>query len=261
MLIHSTWQLRVAEPTTLPRSHHLGLVKHLHDRLDIRLGDEQIASTTFSGILGYSDRDGDFVTFLPDQSYTLSLCGLQESSSKAIADLDLGEKLEFFGAQFQICDRHNEITSYENLYTKLVATEPEPIRKFELNFMTPTAFAQNRTHLPLPVPHLMFRSWLERWNHFAPVYLGGDDLITYLTNYITVTRHHIKTSTIRIHQGQCTGFVGQVTIQAIGKVDPLLANVAHLLVQYANFAGTGIKTRLSMGQTISILPSDLGLKR
>jgi len=40
-----------------------------------------------------------------------------------------------------------------------------------------------------------------------------------------------------------------VTIQAIGKVDPLLANVAHLLVQYAGFAGTGIKTRLSMGQT------------
>ncbi|MFN5835793.1 MAG: CRISPR system precrRNA processing endoribonuclease RAMP protein Cas6, partial [Pseudanabaena sp.] len=105
------------------------------------------------------------------------------------------------------------------------------------------------THLPLPVPSLMFRSWLERWNHFAPVYLGGDDLIAYLTSYVTVTRHQIKTSTIRIHQGQCTGFTGQVTIQAIGKVDPLLANIAHLLVQYAAFAGTGIKTRLSMGQT------------
>ena len=249
MLIHSTWQLRVAEPTTLFRSHHLGLVKDLHDRLNIRLGDEQIASTTFSGILGYSDRSADFITFFPNQAYTLTLCGLQESSSKAIAKLDLGETLEFLGARFVISDRHDEITSYEELYTELVANEPEPIRKHELYFATPTAFAQNRTHLPLPVPNLMFRSWLERWNHFAPVYLGSDDLLTYLTSYVTVTRHQIKTSTIPIHQGQCTCFTGKVTIQAIGKVDPLLANVAHLLVQYAAFAGTGIKTRLSMGQT------------
>lgn len=249
MLIRSTWQLSVTEPIALPRSHHLSLVKDLHNRLDIRMGEEQIPSTTFSGILGFYDRNGDFVTFLPDQVYTLTLSGLQESSSKAIADLDLGETLDFLGASFVISDRQNEITTYENLYTELVANEPEPIRRYELYFATPTAFAQNRTHLPLPVPSLMFRSWLERWNHFAPVYLGGDDLIAYLTSYVTVTRHQIKTSTIRIHQGQCTGFTGQVTIQAIGRVDPLLINVANLLVNYAAFSGTGIKTRLSMGYT------------
>ena len=249
MLMRSTWQLSVTEPSALPRSHHLSLVKDLHNRLDIRMGEEQIPSTTFSGILGFYDRNGDFVTFLPDQVYTLTLSGLQESSSKAIADLDLGETLDFLGASFVISDRQNEITTYENLYTELVANEPEPIRRYELYFATPTAFAQNRTHLPLPVPSLMFRSWLERWNHFAPVYLGGDDLIAYLTSYVTVTRHQIKTSTIRIHQGQCTGFTGQVTIQAIGRVDPLLINVANLLVNYAAFSGTGIKTRLSMGYT------------
>jgi len=249
MLIRSTWQLSVTEPIALPRSHHLSLAKDLHNRLDIRMGEEQIPSTTFSGILGFYDRNGDFVTFLPDQVYTLTLSGLQESSSKAIADLDLGETLDFLGASFVISDRQNEITTYENLYTELVANEPEPIRRYELYFATPTAFAQNRTHLPLPVPSLMFRSWLERWNHFAPVYLGGDDLIAYLTSYVTVTRHQIKTSTIRIHQGQCTGFTGQVTIQAIGRVDPLLINVANLLVNYAAFSGTGIKTRLSMGYT------------
>lgn len=249
MLIRSTWQLHVPEPVTLPRSHHLALTKDLHDRIQIRMGEEQIPSTTFSGIQGICDRSGDFTTFLPDQVYTLTLSGLQESSSIAIANLDLGVALEFLGAKFAICDRKDEITTYENLYTELVASEPESTRKFELNFLTPTAFAQNRTHLPLPVPQLMFRSWLERWNHFAPVYLGGDDLITYLTSYFTVTRHQIRTSTLPIYQGQCTGFTGQVTLQAIGKVEPLLINVAHLLVNYAAFSGTGIKTRLSMGHS------------
>lgn len=32
--------------------------------------------------------------------------------------------------------------------------------------------------------------------------------------------------------------------------DPLLANVANLLVQYAGFCGTGMKTRLGMGHTL-----------
>jgi CRISPR-associated endoribonuclease Cas6 len=249
MLIRSTWQLSVTEPSALPRSHHLSLAKDLHNRLDIRMGEEQIPSTTFSGILGFYDRNGDFVTFLPDQVYTLTLSGLQESSSKAIADLSLGEALEFLGVKFEISDRQDEITTYENLYTELVANEPEAIRKFELNFLSPTAFAQGRIHLPLPIPQLMFRSWLERWNHFASVYLGSDDLIAYLTSYFTITRHHIRTGTVQIHQGQCTGFTGHVTMQAIGKVDPLLINVANLLVNYAAFSGTGIKTRLSMGYT------------
>lgn len=249
MLIHSTWQLRVPGITSLPRSHHLALVKYLHDRLNIPLGEEQTPSTTCSGIVGNCDRSGDFITFFPNETYHLSLCGLKESSAKAIADLDLGDSLKFLGAEFEVVDRQDEITSYESLYTKLVANEPEPLRKFELNFLTPTAFAQNHTHLPLPVPQLMFRSWLERWNHFAPVYLGSDDLITYLSNYIVITRHHISTTKIPMYQGQCTGFTGKVALQAIGKADPLLANVAHLLVQYSTFAGTGIKTRLTMGQT------------
>lgn len=62
---------------------------------------------------------------------------MQESSAKAIADLDLGENLEFLGAQFVISDRQNEITTYENLYTKLVADEPEPIKNLSYILQLP----------------------------------------------------------------------------------------------------------------------------
>lgn len=43
---------------------------------------------------------------------------------------------------------------------------------------------------------------------------------------------------------------GSVTLQILSRTDPLLANVANLLINYAQFAGTGIKTRLGMGHTI-----------
>jgi CRISPR-associated endoribonuclease Cas6 len=122
------------------------------------------------------------------------------------------------------------------------------MRRFELEFTTPTAFAQQRLYLPFPLPALMFRSWLERWNHFAPVYLGRDELIGYLSDYVMVQRHQIKTRSLQLQHGYVNGFVGDVRLQVLKGTDPLLANVASLLVHYGQFAGTGVKTRLGMGQ-------------
>lgn len=250
MLIRSSWTLTVHEPTVLPRAYGLELVKYLHQRMELEIGNEIIPSVTFSGILGFYSSSGNFITFHPDEFYKLSLCGLQEKAAKTISTIDLSHSLDFLGAKFNIINREDEITSYEELYTNLVANEPEPVRRFDLQFITPTAFAQGGANLPLPLPTLMFRSWLERWNNFAPVYLGGDELIAYLNNAVVLKSHKINTRTYQLHKGFVNGFVGDVTLQILNRADPLLANVANLLVEYSRFAGTGMKTRLGMGQTL-----------
>lgn len=249
MLIHSTWTLTVSEPTVLPRSYTLELVKDLHRRISLEIGQEIVPSTTYSGIIGKCTASGDFLTFHPDEFYQLRICGLEETVSKAAASLDLSTGLEFLGAKFEAIDRQDEITSYEQLYTTLVANEPEPIHRFNLQFLTPTAFAQNRIHLPLPIPSLMFRSWLERWNEFAPIYLGGNELIAYLESAVVIKSHQIKTRSHQLQRGYIMGFVGDVKLQVSFRIEPLLANVANLLIHYSQYAGTGIKTRLGMGNT------------
>jgi CRISPR-associated endoribonuclease Cas6 len=249
MLIRSTWTMTVVEPMILPRTYNLELVKELHRRMSLDMNGTTIPSTTYSGILGRGIPSGDFITFQPDEFYQLSLCGLQETASKAIASLDLSSGLEFLGAKFEVCDRQDKITSYEELYTTLVANEPEPIHRFNLQFITPTAFAQGHNHLPLPLPSLMFRSWLERWNEFAAVYLGGDELIAYFESAVLIRSHQIKTRSFQLPRGYINGFVGNVNLQISYRIDALLVNVANLLIQYSQYSGTGIKTRLGMGQT------------
>lgn len=248
MLIRSIWTLTVSDPTILPRSYHLELVKLLHNRMNLEIG-EKIPSVSCSTICGLYNTSRDFLTFQPQEFYQLSLCGLQETAAKAINLLNLEDSLEFIGAKFNVINREDNVTSYEELYTTLVANEPEAIRRFDLRFITPTAFAQSGITLPLPVPTLMFRSWLERWNNFAPVYLGGDELIAYLSNAVLLKHHNIKTRGWQLQRGYVNGFVGDVTLQVFNRADSLLANVANLLAQYAQFSGTGIKTRLGMGQT------------
>ncbi|MEE4246602.1 MAG: CRISPR system precrRNA processing endoribonuclease RAMP protein Cas6, partial [Kangiellaceae bacterium] len=225
------------------------LSKKLHDDITVELGSEEMPSTTFSGLVGKVTTSKDFVTFHPEESYQLSLSGLNSSASRAIAQLDLGSYLEFLGTRFQISERQNDTTSYETLYHTYVANEPEPTRQFELQFLTPTAFSQNRLYLPLPVPTLMFRSWLERWNHFAPVYLGSDDLIGYLGSAVPLTRHRIQTQSFQVYKNRITGFSGDVTLKVLTKADSLLANITELLVHYSMFSSTGVKTRLGMGHT------------
>ncbi|WP_413172306.1 CRISPR system precrRNA processing endoribonuclease RAMP protein Cas6 [Anabaena azotica] len=250
MLINSTFTLTVSTSTILPRCYGLELIKQLHQKLHLEMGNEIIPSISCSGITGYYLISRDFITFHPNEFYQLSLCGLNETSAKAISHLNLSDSLEFLGAKFNIINREDEITSYEELYTNLVGNEPEPVRRFELQFITPTAFSQGTTKLPLPVPTLMFRSWLERWNNFAPVYLGGDELIAYLNDAVVLKTHKIQTRSYQLSRGFINGFIGDISLQVLNRADPLLANVADLLVQYARFSGTGIKTRLGMGQTL-----------
>jgi CRISPR-associated endoribonuclease Cas6 len=250
MLINSTFTLTTSTSTILPRPYKLELSKQLHQKLNIEIGNENIPSTSYSGITGNYSTSKEFITFHPEEFYQLSLSGLNETSAKAILHLNLGDSLEFLGAKFNIINREDEITSYEELYTTLVGNEPESIRNYELQFITPTTFAQGGTKLPLPVPSLMFHSWLERWNHFAPVYLGSDELIDYLNNAILLKHHKIQTRTFQFNKNFVNGFVGDVTLQVFQRADPLLANVANLLIQYSPFAGTGVKTRLGMGRTL-----------
>ncbi len=247
MLIRSTWTLTTDVAVSLPKTYGLELVKALHTQLKIEMGSEAIPSTTFAGLVGNCSTSREFVTFKPQEFYQLSLSGLQDASSKAITDLDLGDQLQFLGATFTIVDREDEITSYEALYQEQVANEPESVHRFDLHFVTPTAFSQNRLYLPLPVPSLMFRSWLERWNHFAPVYLGGDELVGYLGDAIALSRHRIQTSSMKVHNSLVTGFTGNVSLKVLSRTDPLLSSVAILLAHYSLFCATGTKTRLGMG--------------
>jgi len=249
MLIRSTWTLTVSEPVLLPRAYGLELVKDLHRRMKLPFAETSTPALTYSSIIGACCASGDFITFSPDNFYSLSLCGLQDIASKAISCLELSPTLDFLGAKFDVVNRENEITSYENIYHNLVSTEPEPVKRFDLHFITPTAFAQGRNRLPLPIPYLMFRSWLERWNQFAPVYLGSEELLAFLNDAIILKSHNIQTRLFRLANGCVNGFTGKVTLQVLNSTEPLLANVAHLLVSYAQFAGTGMKTRLGMGLT------------
>lgn len=256
MLIRSTWTLKIKNETLLPCAYTPNLIKILYAKMGLEFTKELIPHLTFSGILGKYSKSNDFYCLEKENEYKLSLSGLEINASMAIKSLELNNKLEFLGVSFQVTNREDKITTYEEIYSSLVAQQPEAIRDYRLQFSTPTAFAQNKINLPLPVPKLMFRSWLQRWNHFSNIYLGGDELIEYLSNNIYLNYHRLNSRKLQINQNKITGFVGEINLKIPQRVDDLIAHVANLLINYSEYAGTGIKTRLGMGHTKQLYLSD-----
>mgnify|MGYP001794196770 CR=1 FL=1 len=250
MLICSTWTLKAVSKSTLPASYRIALSKFIHQQAGIEFGQDATPRTTFSGLLGRAQRADGFVTFYPEERYQISLSGLQADSAKKIAALALPTTIEFLGTQFEVITREDQKTSYEALYHQHVADQPAPKRQLSLSFVSPTAFSQQRTYLPLPVPTLLFRSWLDRWNHFSTIYLGDKELLTYIEQSVVLSRHRIQTSVFPIHNSTVNGFTGNIRLNILQRSDPLIAQVTNLLANYAQFSGTGIKTRLGMGKTV-----------
>lgn len=146
-------------------------------------------------------------------------------------------------------DSGNVWSSYVS-YEQLIARNVERRdRQIALRFVTPTSFRARDVDLPLPVPRLVFQSYVKRLQEFYPMEFLPDfvELVEQHTGIARIAR--FRTDTITTNKTVLNGFVGEVTF-VIGKAAPAeLASQMHLLADFAFFCGTGKKTTVGMGQT------------
>jgi CRISPR-associated endoribonuclease Cas6 len=164
-----------------------------------------------------------------------------------------------------VCATVHQWTGHTN-YADLLddAQSGDPIKKITLRFTTPTTFHSKGLDVPLPIPTLIFRSLIERWNAFAPEPLPYN-LLTFVEQFIAVTQYQTKTVMLDGKQGsRHSGFVGEVmfTVKAdnpgLRAHDPDLTSVLKkdhvqfsalisMLARYAFFSGVGRQTTTGMG--------------
>jgi CRISPR-associated endoribonuclease Cas6 len=116
--------------------------------------------------------------------------------------------------------------------------------------LTPTSFSKGDVDLPLPLPRLVFQSYLKRFNEFHDFAFLPDfvELVDLHTGIAELNR--IRTDTIKTKKVTLIGFTGEVSFE-ISKHAPLeLVCQMNLLADFAFFCGTGKKTTVGMGQTV-----------
>ncbi len=122
-----------------------------------------------------------------------------------------------------------------------------------LRFLSPTSFRSREMHFPLPDPLLVYQSWLNRWNAFAPTeFQINVALLDIVAAHIAIGRYELATEMVDLgRERKAIGFVGQVqyTILRPQLLDAGLLRQLNCLADYAVFCGTGHKTAQGMGVT------------
>jgi len=121
-------------------------------------------------------------------------------------------------------------------------------RVITLEFASPTAFRQGDLDLPLPIPRLIFSSYLQKWNRYSGVPFDRE-LLTTIERHVGLKEHNIKT--IPFNDGRVTipGFEGRCTFFIKGKLEEDVVRQINCLADFAFYAGTGRKTTHGMGMT------------
>ncbi len=120
-------------------------------------------------------------------------------------------------------------------------------KAWRLRFATPAAFHGAAGHLPFPLPDSLVRSWLRRWNAFAPIALP-DDLPALVRAGVVVSAYHLKTVPVRHGKRLIVGCAGWSKLYAVN-LHPAMRAALNVLAHYAFYCGSGAKTTQGMGMT------------
>jgi CRISPR-associated endoribonuclease Cas6 len=139
-------------------------------------------------------------------------------------------------------------------------------RYVRMDFVSPTAFRNNRRDVSLPIPGKVFRSLVEKWNTFCPEPMQIDGLWTEFAEDNIIVSEMTAVNTVHWEfaegtRGAATGFTGTVGFTLLPKSN-IRENwkpywngadvVMHSLTRYSFYCGVGHHTTIGMGQTRSL---------
>ena len=219
--------------------------------------DNELRPYTVSGLCGGSHQGGQ-ILLLPARPLWWRVTSLTPELSQFVLDQILPSLPETIRLGEQTFDLLSATldprqhpwagqTTYEALAAGELLSTRRPPAQFQVEFVSPTTFHSDGHHQPFPLPKMVFRQWLEKWNKFAPVSLPRD-MTTYADNQLVVSRYRLESQVIKFGQAMYIGFAGRCTYRILND-DPYGLRVLHTLADYAFYCGTGAKTTFGLGQT------------
>jgi len=161
--------------------------------------------------------------------------------------IQLGQDASFqiVSVQTSSMGRHSwsNLTSFSDLYELAKAAS-----EITLQFCSPATFKQRAKNVPLPLPSLVFASYLQKWNAFSPVKFERASLLSWVEDNVAIEQHRIATTMVSFGRFRLVGFTGVCRYRAL-KDDTDRLKALNALADFAFYCGTGAKTTMGMGQT------------
>ncbi len=270
MLLSAVIHLKALEKANLPqhlgsaiRAEFLGWVQGVDQQAahDLHAGDD-LRPYTISDLHGtFKAQDGYYQVQKGESAWFRVTC-LRARESMLLLNTLLprlkGRKFSLQGGKFEVGEEAvvgghpwAKVESAQVLYERYFEGEREAPDGLEIEFSAPTSFAVRNTQsdLPLPIPELVFDSWLRRWNKFAGVALPRKAVSMREAKLALSQYEDLKTHPVQLPDELLVGFTGKCRFRVLAKKDAYWTRLCNLLADFSFYCGTGAKTAVGLGQT------------
>lgn len=126
------------------------------------------------------------------------------------------------------------------------ARSEEDRRRTTLQFLTPAAFKSGGRYAIFPQERWLIQTMAAKWNAcFPEMPMDDADALAALERGINITDYALHTTRYPLKNIKIPGFVGAITMES--RLAAPMEEIWQLLLEFARYAGVGIKTTLGMG--------------
>ncbi|MBK9009167.1 MAG: CRISPR system precrRNA processing endoribonuclease RAMP protein Cas6 [Anaerolineae bacterium] len=221
-------------------------------------GGNQLRPYTVSDLQGVSNAQKGFNRIEAGQRAWFRVTTLNEEQSQkfqnAVLPTVVDRVFQLDRVKFQVTNaaeagKHPgaRATSYQALVDKYLKSDSPVSDTLNIEFKSLTTFHAGDFYLPLPVPKLILRSWLMRWNRFSSAILPFEARDIREANF-ALSQHDIQTDTVEYRGISWIGFKGKCAFRIFAR-EAYWARLCNLLAEFSFYCGTGHKTTYGLGQT------------
>ncbi len=181
--------------------------------------------------------------------YVWRLCAFEEELAEAIREVLAREeviRVESVSRRFSVGKAWEErVSSLQELMT-LSQAHFADAERISVRLVTPAAFKQNGRYVLYPTAPMMLGNLVTKWNALNRDSVIDDEFaLRQIEEGVTIRQYRLQSARYSLKGAKIFGFTGELTLQL--RLPAPLAEVAKLLLYFANYAGIGIKSTLGMG--------------
>jgi len=131
-------------------------------------------------------------------------------------------------------------------FFKRFFTCPNPVRIFEITFITPCAHKEEGHYTIFPNLELIVKNLARRYSAFNTEYsLEDPEAMLQLARHMHIFRYSLRSALFYLESTRIPGYIGKISLRISGPEQ--LARLGGTLLSFGEYSGIGIKTALGMG--------------
>lgn len=183
-----------------------------------------------------------------EDKWVWSINALNDYAAENIIDKVIGCKTVYIknrDAELSISDYSVYKTSFDDLFTENYLGEQRK-RYLTMEFITPTAFKSNEKYVFMPDVSLIMKSLISKYDVLSTTTdIMDDNLIQAISENVSIVEYSLRSRQFYLEKTKIPGFMGRIKLKINGGQN--MVNMIHMLADFAQYSGVGIKTALGMG--------------